>query len=192
MFQAVVRFPDLADETLEDFAEPWESLPDLPVRASHPISHFFDVQQGKSMGEKNYTDGPTPYISSGDASNSIVRPVAEVYEESFAHGAITVTAFGTAALQPWPFMARGNGGSAVRVLLPRFNMSTSEMVWFAAQINLHRWRFFYARQAIKGRITRLVVESPPERLADDGATIAERVESVHDLLESVVRGLARA
>ncbi|HXA55718.1 MAG TPA: N-6 DNA methylase, partial [Solirubrobacteraceae bacterium] len=187
VFQAVVRFPELAEEALEDFAEPWEDLPDLPLRASHPISHFFDVRQGKSTGEKNYADGPTPYISSGDASNSVVRLVAEADEESFADGAITVTAFGTAALQPWPFMARGNGGSAVRVLAPRFNMSVSEMVWFAAQINLHRWRFFYARQAIKGRITRLVVESPPARLADKGATIAERVESVRDLLESVAR-----
>jgi type I restriction enzyme M protein len=187
VFQAVGRFPELADEALEDFTEAWAQLTDLPVAGSEPVSYYFDVRQGKSTGEKNYADGGTAYVSSGDASNSIVRLVAEAEEESFFDGAIAVTAFGSAALQPWPFMARGNGGSAVRILVPRFNMTVSELVWFAAQINLHRWRFFYARQAIKGRITRLVVESPPTRLADDDTSIAEKVESVRDLLDSVSR-----
>jgi type I restriction enzyme M protein len=187
VFQAVGRFPDLSDEALEDFAEAWTELPDLPVAGSGPVSYYFAVRQGRSTGEKNYADGATAYVSSGDSSNSIVRLVAEAEEESFSGGVIAVTAFGSAVIQPWPFMARGNGGSAVRVLVPRFDMTVSELVWFAAQINLHRWRFFYARQAIKGRITRLVIEAPPERLADDDTSIAEKIESVRVLLDRVSR-----
>jgi type I restriction enzyme M protein len=191
MVQATGHFPDLADEILSDFADAWSDLPDLPVGGTHPVSRYFDVGAGKSTGEKNYADGSTPYISSGDASNSIVRLVAEDEEESFGDGALTVTAFGAAAMQPWPFMARGNGGSAVRVLTPRFNMSVRELIWFAAQINLHRWRFFYARMAIKSRISRLEVQSPPKRLPDGEGTIAADVREFRDMLDRVSRSRLR-
>lgn len=187
VLQAIGRFPELADEVLSDFGDAWSGRPALPVGESHPLSHYFDVVSGISTGEKNYADGSTPYVSSGDASNSVVRLVAEAKEETFGDGALTVTAFGAAAIQPWPFMARGNGGSAVRVLMPKFNMSVAELIWFAAQINLHRWRFFYARMAIKGRISRLVVQSPPVRLPDYEGTIAADVQELRDLLERVSR-----
>ena len=60
----------------------------------------------------------TPYISSGDNSNSIVGMVQPSEDEVYATPHVTITAFGQAALQPWRFCARGNGGSAVRVLRP--------------------------------------------------------------------------
>ena len=44
-------------------------------------------------------------------------------------------------LKALKLIVRGNGGSAVRVLVPRFNMSVRELIWFAAQINAQRWRF---------------------------------------------------
>lgn len=52
--------------------------------------------------------------------------VNDVDGEVFADGGITVTCFGQASVQPWRFMARGNGGSAVRVLIPKYNMSYKE------------------------------------------------------------------
>lgn len=184
VFQAVAYLPDLADEALADFGEPWADLPDLPVNASGPVSDFFKVHNGKSTGEKNYSDGSTPYISSGDATNSIIRLIAPVDAEVFDDGGITVTAFGTACLQPWPFMARGNGGSAVRVLQPLYNMTVTELLWFIAQINVQRWRFLYARMAIKSRLQRLEVESPPERLVDSGDTLAERIVAFRATLDT--------
>ena len=64
-------------------------------------------------------------------------------------------------------MARGNGGSSVRVLLPRFNMTVGELFWFIAQINSQKWRFTYARQAIKSRLTKLSLTSPPQHITKE-------------------------
>lgn len=184
IYQAVAHFPDLADEALSNFGSPWADHDDLPLSAKGSVSDFFTVVNGKSTGEKNYADGALPYISSGEASNSIVRQVAKVVDETFENGGLTVTAFGNAAVQPWPFMARGNGGSSVRVLLPKYDMSFRELVWFAAQINIQRWRFFYARMSIKSRIERLEVESPPARLPDDLRNVASNVQAFRDSLIS--------
>lgn len=185
VLQAVAQFPDLAEAASDDFGILWQAKPHLPLRRQAVVAEFFDVRNGASSGEKNYSDGDCPYISSGDLNNSIVRLVQTQEEECF-NGAITVTAFGYACVQPWAFMARGNGGSAVRVLTPRFNMSVRELVWFAAQINAHRWRFFYARMAIKSRLERLLIESPPERLSDD-TSIAANIRAFRDSLVAYSR-----
>lgn len=73
-------------------------------------------------------------------------------------------------------MARGNGGSSVRVLIPRFKMGFSDLVWFASQINAQKWRFFYARMSIKSRLERLEITSPSQRLKDAGERIDRRVQ----------------
>jgi type I restriction enzyme M protein len=175
IYRAVTSMPDLADVVLPDFMSEWNSLPNYKVGKAAPVSHFFKVLGGKSTGEKNYPEGTVPYISSGDQSNSIVRLVDLDDDEVFDAGGITVTAFGQAYVQPWPFMARGNGGSAVRVLIPKFKMTFNELVWFASQINAQRWRIFYARMSIKSRLEQLEITSPPKRILDKGKTIAERV-----------------
>jgi hypothetical protein len=185
LYQSVATMLPLADEALEDFGELWSDLPDLPLNIQGEILHFFKVENGKSSGEKNYRDGTCPYISSGDTTNSIVRLADVDIDEVFESGGITVTAFGQAYLQPWRFMARGNGGSAVRVLIPKFKMSTNELVWFAAQINLQRWRFFYGRMAIKSRLEKLVVATPKAPLPDSGDSLATRLVSLRDHLRKL-------
>lgn len=188
VYQAVAGFPQLADAPLSDFAQRWSALPPLPLKTSGPITDFFEVDNGRSAGEKNYGEGDAAYVSSGDTTNSIVGLVAADGEEIFERGGVTVTAFGTASVQPWPFAARGNGGSAVRVLTPKFNMSVAELVWFASQINIQKWRFFYARMAIRSRITRLEVSSPDKRIPDRaGVSIAEQIENFRDMLYEVSR-----
>lgn len=182
IYRAVTSIPELADAVLNDFGSEWSALADYPTSATMPVSDFFDVQNGKSSGEKNYIEGDTPYISSGDMSNSIIRLVDPEENELFPAGAITVTAFGQAYVQPWPFMARGNGGSSVRVLIPKYKMGFNDLVWFASQINAQRWRFFYARMAIKSRIIRLDVTSPPSKLEDSGKTVYERVTEFRENL----------
>lgn len=185
VFQAAAHFPDLAAQALANFSESLaEGLPALPCGVSRPLNDFFEVLNGRSSGEKNYSEGTTPYISSGDSLNSIVSCVSGAPEELFTDGGITVTAFGQAALQPWPFHARGNGGSAVRVLRPRYAMSLRELVWFTAQINLQKWRFFYARMAIKSRLLDdgFLLESPPEPLKDSGQGLARRLEDFQSAL----------
>jgi len=183
IFTALTCHNGLADAALDNFGAAWSELPDLPYGEEKDLEFFFEVLNGKSTGEKNYLEGTVPYISSGDTTNSIIRLVTPEESEVFADGGITVTAFGQAALQPWPFMARGNGGSAVRVLQPKFRMSVRELNWFAAQINLQRWRFFYGRMAIKGRITKLVIKAPESKLEDETNIHSEMVEFNRNLDE---------
>jgi type I restriction enzyme M protein len=182
IYRAVTAIPELADCVLGDFTDPWGDMPDFELSHIASVKHFFDVVNGKSSGEKNYREGAIPYISSGDQSNSIIRLVDSEEGEIFEAGGITVTAFGQAYIQPWPFMARGNGGSSVRVLIPRFKMGFNDLVWFASQINAQKWRFFYARMSIKSRLERLEITSPSQHLKDGGDRIDKRVQEFRALL----------
>lgn len=164
LFKAVTSFPDITDSLYEDFSIP-EKKKNLPLNKKEKLSYFFEVSTGKSAGLKGYTSGIVPYVSSGDNTNGIVGLVTENSTE-LCDGCITVSAFGTAYLQPWKYMARGNGGSSVRVLVPKYNMTIRELFWFIAQINSQKWRFTYARQAIKRRLEKLEVVSPEKRLVD--------------------------
>ena len=175
----------IADEVIDDFPS-WTDLPDLPYGEENTIERFFFVKGGKSKGESNYIAGTCPYISSGDPQNSIIRLVGDVDDEVFPKGAITVTCFGRAAVQPWRFMARGNGGSAVRVLIPKYKMSFSELVWFAAQINMQRWRFFYGRMSIQSRLKLLSVIAPSERIADSEVNIAQKISELSNKITDIM------
>ena len=182
LYKATVTMPELAGEVIDEFLQPWAGLPELPLNLTRPVSHFFKVLNGKSQGEKNYGEGVYPYISSGDATNSIIRLIDADENEIFEDGGITVTAFGQASLQPWSFAARGNGGSAVRILQPRYAMSFNEFIWFVSQINAQRWRFFYGRMSIKSRLERLEITSPEEHLPDTGESVATRLSRFHETL----------
>lgn len=162
LFKAVTAFPDITDSLNNNFPE-YDIDVLVPLDKKGKLSDFFNVSTGKSAGVKCYSEGVVPYVSSGDDTNGIVKLVAESSTE-LCEGYITVSAFGTAYLQPWNYMARGNGGSSVRVLVPKYKMSTRELFWFVAQINSQSWRFTYARQAIKKRLEKLEVITPPRRL----------------------------
>ena len=182
LFQAVSSIPELADEVLEDFPAFLNTSEKLKYGSSGKLKDYFIVANGKSSGEKNYSDGNCPYISSGNTTNSIIRLVADDEPLVFEEGAITITAFGQAYIQPWRFMARGNGGSSVRVLLPKYKMSFNELLWFATQINIQGWRFFYGRMAIKSRLERLEIEAPKSQLGDSGDSVYDRIEQFKNKL----------
>lgn len=182
IYRAVTALPDLADSVLNNFTEEWTVLKKFPLSKTAEIKFFFNVLNGKSSGEKNYLEGTVPYISSGDLTNSIIRLIDLEEDELFEQGGITVTAFGQAYVQPWAFMARGNGGSSVRVLIPKYKMNFNELIWFASQINAQRWRFFYGRMAIKSRLERLEITSPPSYLKELDFTIAEKIKEFRENL----------
>jgi len=187
LFQAVALMPELAATALDDFGDAWEKMPQLPANRVAALTSFFDIVNGRSSGEKNYGEGDLAYISSGDTANSIIRQVSADDDEIFPDGAVTVTAFGQAYLQPWSFVARGNGGSSVRILLPKFKMTVEDLVWFVGEINAQKWRFFYARMAIKSRLERLEVRSPPTRAAAKEAGIAQKLNEFCGTLNSLAK-----
>jgi len=114
--------------------------------------------------------------------------VNDVEGEVFEQGAITVTCFGQAYVQPWRFMARGNGGSSVRVLIPKYKMTYSELAWFAAQINMQRWRFFYGRMAIQKRLKMLAIKAPEHRLEDSDSSIESKIKQLSQTFASIMKG----
>jgi hypothetical protein len=61
-------------------------------------------------------------------------------------------------------------------------MTANELIWFTAQINLQRWRFFYGRMAIKSRLEKLVVATPKKHLPDFGKPLATRLVELRDQL----------
>ena len=165
LFQTITGYPEITESIDKDFLQ-YNRRERFPLNKTDNLETFFDVKTGKSKGLKGYSEGIVPYVSSGDGTNGVVGLVAEDNME-LCDGCITVSAFGTAYLQPWNYMARGNGGSSVRVLVPKYRMTVKELFWFIAQINSQKWRFTYARQAIKSRLIKLKLTSPPEYLEND-------------------------
>lgn len=165
LFQAITSFPEITD-SLDDNKTTHPDLPKYPLSKTDKLSVFFEVRTGKSLGLKTYSEGITPYVSSGDGTNGVVGLINK-NDGEICDGCISVSAFGTAYYQPWKYMARGNGGSSVRILIPKYTMNTRDIFWFIAQINSQKWRFTYARQAIKTRLQELEVTSPDEYQDDD-------------------------
>ena len=170
---AVANFPDAVDACVRRYENQLIQHIDPPP-SCHNLSDWFHIANGRSSGLKNYPGGGVPYVSSGDNFNSVVGMVEPPVNEVYKTPHFTITAFGHAALQPWAFCARGNGGSAVRVLRPIGRMSVAEMLWFIGQVNAQRWRFHYGRMATKGRLEKLGVVPPPvdlEPIGDVGARV---------------------
>ena len=162
---AIANYPDVTDELIDNFEEllaNGESQGGPQSRAR--LDEWFQVSNGRSTGAKNYPGGAIPYVSSGDAFNSIVDFVEPLEREIYDTPCVSVTAFGQAYIQPWRFCARGNGGSAVRILKPRFAMTLSELMWFVGQVNSQRWRFHYGRMATTDRLRGMIVNPIPKEL----------------------------
>ena len=186
ILRTAVSIDEIADEVLPTFPN-FTDLPTMPYGKEDAIESYCYVNGGKSSGESNYNEGSCPYVSSGDPLNSIIRLVSDVEGEVFENGAITVTCFGRASIQPWRFMARGNGGSAVRVLIPKYRMSFSELVWFAAQINMQRWRFFYGRMAIAKRLKKIRLVAPESPIKDDdNKSISEKIAELSKKMADIL------
>ena len=148
MSVAVANYPEVTDELIdgyEDLLSQGEEGPRPAGRTS--LSEWFLISNGASSGSSGYPGGTIPYISSGETYNGITEFVISPEEERYDSPHVTVSAFGPARIQPWRFCARGNGGSAVRVLKPKFAMTLAELIWIVGQINAQRWRFHYGRMA---------------------------------------------
>lgn len=186
MSLAVANYPEIVDELIDDYE--WQ-LQAVTAAGRAPgargrLSVWFNVTFGASGGMKNYPAGAIPYVSSGNSYNSIVGFVEVPDDETYDCPCITVTAFGQACIHPWRFCARGNGGSAVRVLIPRFPMSVATLLWFVAQINAQRWRFHYGRMATGPRLKLLQVDPPPQNLQPVDA-LGQRLQRLRPHLDAL-------
>lgn len=116
------------------------------------IKKLFHVKNGKSIGISNYEEGSTPYISSGEQNNGVIGFINSSKDELFPKYSITVSAFCKAHIQPFNFVARGNGGSSVKVLIPINKMDLLELLWYQLEIDKQNWRFSYGKMISKSRL----------------------------------------
>jgi len=126
------------------------------------ISKFFNVENAKSKGFEDHESGDIPFVSNGLEENNgvvgFVKPLAG--EKVFYKIGICISAFCEATVQKAPFLPRGNGGSGLVVLLPKEEMTVEELYFYAAIINLQRWRFSFGRMVIADRLKLLEIEKP--------------------------------
>ena len=175
MALAVANYPEAVDVALEDFVESLNEKALFVSNSDDRLIDWFNISIGQSEGYTKYPGGEIPYVSSGDSFNSIVGMVQPPPDEIYLSPQATVTAFGQAAIQPWRFCARGNGGSAVRILKPSRSMTVEQLLWLVSQVNSQKWRFHYGRMATKGRLESLRVSPPPKNL-DHVGDLAARVK----------------
>ena len=187
MSLAVANYPEVIDELIDSYEDELtsgETKAKPTWRAALRV--WFEIASGRSSGLSNYPAGEIPFISSGDTYNGIVGFAQPAEREIYGSPHISVTGFGRAYVQPWRFCARGNGGSAVRILKPRFAMNLSQLFWLIGQINAQRWRFHYGRMAIKSRLQRLEIDPPPSKLPTM-PRLAERLRDFRSNLEALFK-----
>ncbi len=121
------------------------------------IVNVFDVVNAKSKGFDSYFDGDTPFVSNGYRNKGILGYITPLPEDkTFKSGTITVSAFCEAIVQESSYVARGNGGSGLTILIPKLEMNQAQLHFYAAYINKYvKWRFSYGRMVTIARFKKL-------------------------------------
>lgn len=128
------------------------------------ITLLFDVVNAKSRGYDAYDNGKVAFVSNGFYNKGILGYV-DPYEEDriFEAGCISVSAFCEAIVQDEKFVARGNGGSGLTILKPKFKMDKEVLQIYASYINnFCKWRFSYGRMVSIQRISKVLVPNISE------------------------------
>jgi hypothetical protein len=126
------------------------------------IDDLFTPLTARSVGFERYEAGEVAYVTNGFRDNGVlgfVKPKAG--DKVFKSIGIAISAFCEATVQIPPFIARGNGGSGLLVLVPKETLTADQLGFYAAYINTFiRWRFSWYRQASVSRIRRLEIPEP--------------------------------
>lgn len=139
------------------------------------LEELFLIENAKSGSFNMHDEGDIKFVSNGDYDNSIVGFVSPLEEDKiFNEECICVSSFCQAVIHSPPFIARGNGGSGLVILTPKNPMTKEELFYYAAQINLVKWRFSYGRMVIKNRLKNIELIPFKETLMD----IDSEVESL--------------
>lgn len=82
------------------------------------ISRLFTIKSPAARTIKSYSEGKTPYVSSGSFNNGIVSYLEPMADEKIEKGqCITVSPLdGSAFFQEEDFLGRGGAGSAISLL----------------------------------------------------------------------------
>ncbi len=145
------------------------------------ITDIFNVTNARSKGFETYSFGNTPFISNGFENNGVVGYVEPFGDDKvFNNLSICISAFCETTVQKPPFLPRGNGGSGLKVLTPKINMSYDELLAYAALINTYlKWRFSYGRMVNVQRLMEEEIIEPPK-------DISLNISSLKKFLKAIV------
>lgn len=125
---------------------------------TNDFDKLFFIENAKSDNIEDYSIGTTPFITSTELNNGVEKFIDPNGNETIYNvPCVALSSFGFATVQIPPFVARSHG--AVLVLRPKIEMNLIELSYFAAQINLQKWRFSYGRWVTKKRLLKIDFQS---------------------------------
>lgn len=121
------------------------------------VNEIFHLEIARSKSADDYTNGEIPFITNTELNNGIVAYVEPFDDDKVISGpAICISGLGHATVHAGSFLPKGNGGDSCTILLPRSDLSHTELVYYAALFNgLQKWRFSYGRKASRRRVENL-------------------------------------
>jgi hypothetical protein len=123
------------------------------------LESLFHLHNAQSAAFEDHETGNVAFVTNGLGDNGVqgfVEPLPR--DKVFGFLGIALSTFCEATVQIPPFIARGNGGSGVKVLEPKEKMTASQLASIAACINTTlRWRFSWYRQITRDRVRNLPV-----------------------------------
>ena len=123
------------------------------------IEQLFELLVAKSKSTDDYSSGEIPFVTNTELNNGVVKYVEPFYDDVIFEGpAICISGLGYATIHFDRFLPKGNGGDSCTVLIPKKEMSSLELLYYATLFNtLHCWRFSYGRKTSRSRISNLVL-----------------------------------
>ena len=131
------------------------------------LDDIFTLHTARSTSFDDHEYGTVPFVSNGLKNNGVVGLVTpDPDDKVFEFSGICVSAFADATPHMGSFVARGNGGSGLVVLEPKYPMSDNLLLRIAAFINSQvSWRFNWSRQATANRLRSVIL---PDALQEMG------------------------
>lgn len=133
----------------------------IGFKIKKPKENDFDILFGiinaQSSNIEDYSFGEIPFVTSTELNNGVEKYI-DPDENSLIikEPCITISSFGYATVQLIPFVGRSHG--AIIILKPKTEMGLTELLYYAAQLNLQRWRFSYGRWVTKKRLLKLEIQ----------------------------------
>lgn len=132
------------------------------------ISDLFDLKSAKSLPFDDHDPGSVAFITNGYRDNGLLGYVEPLTGDAvFNEPAICISAFCEATVPKPPFIARGNGGSGLTIVIPKVPMSEADLWAYASYIsNRHGWKFSFGRMATISRLAGLEIAKKLPRIAE--------------------------
>jgi len=129
-------------------------------------NQLFKVVNAKSSGFDSYEKGKIPFITNGFENNGFLGFVkSKLQDRVFTEDSVSVSAFCEATIQKAPFLARGNGGSGLKILVPQKKLGITDLLLVASYINrTQKWKYGFGRMITKDRLKKICQTIDLEKL----------------------------